>query len=91
MTEFFDLTEKKEKEPTNINEKYQMVFGSRLGREVLADILINFCNFAMVLDTNDPRAIAEYNIGIRILETMKIFTSKTNKIVVINTLCNNIR
>ena len=89
MTEFFDLEEKKE--PTNINEKYRIVFGSVLGREVLADILINLCNFAMILDTNDPRAIAEYNIGIRILETMKIFTSKTNKIDVINTLCNNIR
>jgi hypothetical protein len=88
MEDFFDL--EKVKKPSDIHEKYQAVFNTPIGREVLADILVNLCNFGMTLNPDDNKEVIEYNIGIRILEIMKIMTSKTKKINIINILCNNI-
>jgi len=46
-----------------ITDKYTALFGSGMGREVLADILIS-CNWGVTLDPNDPGQIGVYNAGL---------------------------
>lgn len=48
-------------------ERYAALFGSQVGRKVLADILYNICHFGVLLNTNDPAEISAYNTGLIIL------------------------
>lgn len=50
-----------------LKEKYKHTFKDDIGREVLADILVNFCKFGRRLEPGD---IGEYNVGIGILSML---------------------
>jgi hypothetical protein len=71
-----------------LEAKYRHVFNAELGREVLADLLVNFCNFGGFLDANDKAQIGAYNVGISILSRMGIFSPNTDRAAVVNSLCN---
>lgn len=49
-----------------MDDRYRSVFGSKLGSEVLADILA-MCHFGASLDPDNKAQIAEYNVGVAIL------------------------
>ena len=57
--------------------KFHLLFGnSPIGREVLADIVKNYCHFGEELDPGNPSQIGEYNVGIRILTMAGAFDDK---------------
>ena len=76
-----DQDEKAQKQVQDLKEKYNLVFKSEVGREVLADILINFCNFGSYLDSENKEEIGQYNVGIKILGRMNVFSSGGQGIV----------
>jgi|WetSurSiteA1Bulk_404760.scaffolds.fasta_scaffold01891_2 hypothetical protein len=61
MTELELANERKK-----LDTKYATVFGSPLGREVLADILYR-THWGSTLDAENKIQIAEYNVGVYIL------------------------
>ena len=70
----------------SIEPKYRSIFGSPMGREVLADILTE-CHFGSTLNPDNPAQVAEHNIGVMILAKCGIFGPGT-RVNVINALCN---
>lgn len=57
-------------------EKYQLIFNSPIGQEVLADIL-TMTHFGETLNGDNPHQIGQYNIGVTILARMGIFAQGT--------------
>lgn len=86
MTEEYFEGLKSEDTNLDIKAKYRILFDSDIGREVLSDILINFCNFGCFIDSDKERI--EYNVGINILSRLKVFTSQVNKKDIIDSLYN---
>ena len=62
---------KAEKLSQALTAKYQFVFGNDLGREVLTDILVTFCNFGCFL--LDEKQRVEWNVGMNILLRLGAF------------------
>lgn len=56
---------KAEKLSAALTAKYQFLFSTDIGREVLKDILVNFCNFGCFLA--DEKQRVEWNVGMNIL------------------------
>lgn len=57
-------------------DKYRAVFMSPLGLEVLGDILTT-CHFGCTLDPDNPANVAEYNVGVTILNRCGVFHQGT--------------
>lgn len=57
-------------EQITLQDKYREIFSTGAGRDVLADILVNFCHFGCFLKSE--KEVAEYNVGISILAQMGI-------------------
>lgn len=53
-----------------------MVFMNPIGLEVLGDIL-SMCHFGCTLDPDNPAAVAEYNVGVIILNKCGVFNEGT--------------
>lgn len=84
MDEFDALIEKKKED--DIGSKYRHVFASPLGREVLADLLME-CHFGRTLDPDNKTQVAEYNVCVMVLAKCGVFGPNT-KMDVINNLLN---
>ena len=59
-----------------LTEKYQLIFNSPIGQEVLADIL-TMTHFGETLNSANPQQIGEANVGVAILAKMGIFAQGT--------------
>jgi hypothetical protein len=67
MAENFDLVGVDPNEARKeLDKKYATLFGSGIGREVLADILFR-THWGSTLDQENKVQIAEYNVGVWIL------------------------
>lgn len=71
-----------------IEEKYRHVFTSPLGKDVLADILLD-CHFGCTLDPDNKVQVAEYNVAVNILAKCGIFGPEREALV-INALINSL-
>ena len=66
-----------------IRAKYRTVFlQGTVGRDVLADILIDLCKFGTTLNPENPAQVAEHNVGVAILSKCGIFSEETKDDVI---------
>jgi len=84
LTEFEALIP--DKGLSELQLKYRAVFMSEIGREVLSDILMQ-CHFGVTLDPDNKVQVAEYNVGMVLLERCGIFRHNTRRDV-IGALCS---
>lgn len=62
-----------------IRAKYRQIFTTKLGVDVLTDILA-MCNFGRQLDPNNPQQVAYYNVGLSILKQIGIELNTTDSL-----------
>jgi hypothetical protein len=81
MTDFFET---EELQVSDIGTKYRVLFGSEMGREVLADILVIICGIGGRLNPNDPVEVERYNVGQTILGRMKKEPGPIDSVKILN-------
>lgn len=65
----------------DLTSAYRAAFKSVAGRRVLADILVNHCQFLTYLEPGSDKAIGEHNVGVAILSMLGIFKAGKENII----------
>ncbi len=69
--------------PEQLRAKYRAIFlQSTWGKDVLADILIDICEFGSTLEPDDKAQVARHNVGVMILRRLGTFSEETRDDVI---------
>ncbi len=69
--------------PEQLRAKYRTVFLRGVwAQDVLADILIDICEFGSTLEPDDKAQVARYNVGVMILRRLGTFSEETRDDVI---------
>ncbi len=69
--------------PEQLRAKYRTIFLRNVwGQDVLADILNDMCHFGNTLDPDNKVQVAEYNVGVSILQRLGTFSEETREDVI---------